>query len=348
MTAAAFAVPGSLTTQTGGYFYDRRLVEELRALGHDIRVVTLPSGFPAPGAEAMQRAVAALAALPADLPVIVDGLAWGALPGDAVRQLRAPVIALVHHPLALETGLPRAEAAALWRSESHNLRHARHILVPSPHTRDLLLARYQVPPDKITILRPGADRPAPGPTLRDTPPLILSVGLLHPRKGHAVLIAALDRLADLDWRAVIAGTPWDAAHVAALTAQAATAAGGGRVRIASAIPDAQRDALYRRASLFALATRFEGYGIVFNEALLHGLPIVTCRTGAVPDTVPADAGILVPVDDVAALAHALRAVLTDPARRQNLAQASALAGAALPGWTSVAQGAARVLAQVAR
>ena len=98
---SAFAVPGALTTLTGGYFYDRRLVEGLRGLGHDIRVVTLPDGFPAPGAAAMAEAVAQLQALPADVPVIVDGLAFGALPTEGVAGMAAPIIALVHHPLAL-------------------------------------------------------------------------------------------------------------------------------------------------------------------------------------------------------------------------------------------------------
>ena len=58
MPLAAFAVPGSLDTMTGGYFYDRRLVESLRKRGHDIRVITLPDGFPDPGPKAMAAALA--------------------------------------------------------------------------------------------------------------------------------------------------------------------------------------------------------------------------------------------------------------------------------------------------
>jgi glycosyltransferase involved in cell wall biosynthesis len=104
--------------------------------------------------------------------------------------------------------------------------------------------------------------------------------------------------------------------------------------------------LYRQATVFALATRYEGYGMVFGEALLHGLPIVTCRAGAVPETVPAGAGILVEVDDDQAFAAALRQLLTDPHARAAMAAASARAGHALPRWNETAAVMGQVLDRV--
>ena len=343
----ALALPGTLETLTGGSFYDRRLVDSLRAAGHGVAVVRLPEGFPDPGAAAMAQAVARLAAQPAGRVVIVDGLAFGALPTAAVAGIAAPLVALVHHPLAMEPGLDAAVAEALWRRERDNLALARHVLVPSGHVAGLLVARYGVPAERITVLEPGVDRPAVAETATAVPPLILSVGLLDPRKGHDVLIAALERLGDLDWQAVIAGTPRDTAHVAALEAQVAGSPLRGRIRLAGRVSMEERDGLYAQASVFALATRYEGYGIVFNEALLAGLPIVSCRAGAVPGTVPAAAGLLVPPDDPGAFAAALRVVLTEDARRAAMAEAARRAGAELPGWDAVARRAVEVLAQVA-
>lgn len=337
-----FALPGDITTLTGGYIYDRRMVQGLRDQGRHVDVLALPDSFPTPSDSDMRQALDALQALPADRPVIIDGLAFGALDPQGVAAIRAPIVAMIHHPLAQESALPADLADHLWRTERANLAHARHVMVPSPHTRDMLVDRYDVPADRITVARPGTDRPEQPATTQD-PPLILSVGILHPRKGHDVLIAALAALADLDWQAVIVGNPWDAAHVADLQAQIAASGLDGQLELAGRVEADRLADLYRKASIFALATRYEGYGIVFDEALSHGLPIVSTRAGAVPGTVPADAGLLVAPDDAPALAQALRRMLTDPAERAARAAAAARAGAALPGWSDTARVAGGVL-----
>jgi len=85
-----------------------------------------------------------------------------------------------------------------------------------------------------------------------------------------------------------------------------------------------------------LATRFEGYGMAFAEALARGLPILATRAGATAETVPSEAGILVPPDDLAALSAALRQVLGDAGLRRGLAAGSRSAGLRLPTWPQAA------------
>jgi glycosyltransferase involved in cell wall biosynthesis len=340
--AAAFAIPGDLTTLTGGYIYERRLLEGLRAQGRRVDHLQLGDSFPDPTPADMADAVARIAALPPDRPLILDGLVFGSIETAGLARVRAPVVAMIHHPLAHESGLDPARRDHLFRTERDNLRHAAHVLVPSPHTARILTAEYGMPPDRITIARPGTERPG-GPAHPVAPPLILSVGIQHPRKGHDVLLRALAEIVDLDWQAVIVGSPYDAACAAELQGLHRALGLGARVRLAGRVPKPELSALYRGATLFALATRYEGYGIVFDEALAHGLPIVSCRTGAVPDTVPPDAGRLVPPDDPAALAAALAELLRDGPARRACAAAAARHGAALPGWDDTCRIAGAVL-----
>ncbi|MEM6382648.1 MAG: glycosyltransferase family 4 protein [Pseudomonadota bacterium] len=346
--AAAFAIPGDITTLTGGYIYERRLLEGLRKLGHAVHHIQLGSGFPDPSQADMRDAVGKLQAIPADQPLILDGLVYGSIATDGLAGVSAPIVGMIHHPLALESGLSKERADHLFRTERANLALADHVLVPSPHTASILRADYGVDPRAITIARPGTDKPKPSAdTQRSDPFLILSVGIQHPRKGHDILLRALGQLAGLDWRAVIVGSAYDHDHANELQQLREELGLQERVRLAGRVEAEELDSLYRQASLFALATRYEGYGIVFDEALAYGLPIVSCDTGAVSETVPADAGVLVQPEDAHAFAAALSTLLADEERRSAMVRAALMAGASLPGWGDTARVASGVLERVA-
>lgn len=340
---AAFAIPGDINTLTGGYIYERRLLDGLRTLGHDVAHIQLAASFPDPSPEDMADAVEQLCALPENHPLILDGLVYGSIATDGLAKVRAPIVAMIHHPLARESGLNDDRRAHLYRTERDNLALAQHVLVPSPHTATILTGEYGVNPERISIARPGTDKPS-GVSAPVDPPLILSVGIQHPRKGHDVLLKALAGIVDLNWQAVIAGSPYDADHAADLTALCEKLELAGRVRLAGRVSPQELSDLYQAASIFALATRYEGYGIVFDEALAYGLPIVSCHTGAVPDTVPQDAGLLVPPEEPEPFAHALRSLLSNSAKRTELASAAQAAGKALPNWLDTARIASDVLA----
>lgn len=337
-----FAYPGRLELNTGGYAYDRRLIDGLRRLGFTVELLTLGDGFPAPDAATLAEAEARLSALAENSLLLIDGLAFGVVDGWAQREAkRLRIVALVHHPLALETGVSPADRDRLRVTETRALSATRHVVVTSPMTARTLVQDYGVTRDKITVALPGTE-PAPMAKGGNTPPHIVSVGTLTRRKGHDVLLAALKRIETLDWRASIVGSrDLDPATAEALQAQAAQLGLSGRVTFAGECPDSR--AVLASGDIFALASRYEGYGMVFAEALSQGLPIVACHAGAVPEVVPETAGILVPVDGIDTFAEALARLLTDPDERQARAKAALAAGKALPGWAETARIVAGVL-----
>src|SRR5262245_38723304 len=134
MRSLHFVVPGPLDQRTGGYIYDRRIVEGLRALGWSIQVHELAGCFPQTGEIARAAAVQAIAQLPPQALPVVDGLALPAF-ADVIDRLPRPWVALIHHPLALETGLARAEASALAALERRLLARAGRVIVTSRGTR---------------------------------------------------------------------------------------------------------------------------------------------------------------------------------------------------------------------
>jgi glycosyltransferase involved in cell wall biosynthesis len=347
-----FAVPGDLATPTGGYTYDRRIIAELPALGWQPQVVNLGEGFPRPAAATRADACAQLAALPRDRPIVVDGLAFGALP-DVSEKLRAShqLVALVHHPLALETGLSAADCASLRVSECAALAGTRRVIASSAAMGRMLAADYGVPPDRLSVVAPGIDRRDARPTRKPAGPgketiALLAVGTVVPRKGYDVLVAALARLKDLPWQLTIAGDCERGAETAQrLRADIAELALADRITFCGAVTTYDLDHLYASADLFVLASRFEGYGMAYAEAMAHGLPIIGTTAGAIPETIPAGAGVLVPPDDIEALAAALRWLIEDPEQRALLAAGARAAH--FPSWRAQAALFAQALETVA-
>ena len=327
----SFVIPGSLDTPTGGYRYDRQVVNGLRAAGQRVDLLTLGESFPQPDAPTLTASYRAFASLPA-APVVVDGLALGALP-EIGRHLpaHAPLIALVHHPLALESGLARQLADALRASERRALAAARHVVVTSPATADILVSDYGLSQDRLSVALPGVEE-APfaaggdGQTVQ-----LLSVGSVIARKGHDLLVEALAPLVDLPWHLAIVGDATrDRPATEALQAAIQRHGLEARVTLAGALSDEDLATVYHGADLFVLASRYEGYGMVFSEALARGLPIVATAVGEAPTLLPPTAGKLVAPDDVAALTAALCPLIADKALRT--AAAHAARNARLPRW----------------
>jgi glycosyltransferase involved in cell wall biosynthesis len=339
MAAVTFAVPGSIDQLTGGYKYDRRVIARLRQRGCEVDIVDLGDGFPRPRPETVAAVLPCLGRVPAGQPIVVDGLALGVLPeAAAALRTRNPLIALVHHPLALESGLSTAEAHALRDSERAALAAVSRVIVTSPATRRILVMDYGVPEDMITVALPGIERTGAATAHKPAGDAInlLSVGAVVRRKGYDVLIEAVDRLAGLNWHLVIAGDcKRDRGTVSELTALIARKRLERRVCLAGSVSDRELGELYRDADVFVLASRFEGYGMAYADAVAHGLPIIGTMTGAIPDTVPPGAGILVPPDDAAALGAALRSMIYYGWLRERCA--SVARAAPMPTWDAAAQ-----------
>jgi glycosyltransferase involved in cell wall biosynthesis len=347
----AFLVPGPLDARTGGYEYDRQMVRALRALGWTVELTALDSSFPDPTPTARHHAAQQLARLPDGATVIVDGLAFGVLPDEAAREAaRLRIVALVHHPLAMETGLEAERKAALQQSETRALESAALVVVTSPQTAHVVAQAYHVPAERIQVVVPGTDA---APLARGSDGRhgveLLCVASVIPRKGYDVLLRALAGLRDRRWRLTCAGSldmdPPTAHSVLALIRDTELES---RVVLAGSVDAAEVAALYDTADLLVMPTLYEGYGMVVAEALARGVPVVSTTTGAIPDLVGDDAGLLVPPGDETSLAAALQSVLDDPQVRARLQAGARRARERLPTWVGSAATLADALRQPPR
>jgi glycosyltransferase involved in cell wall biosynthesis len=345
MSKLDLVVPGELVTRTGGYIYDRRIVEGMSARGWRITVHALDMSFPLPTPCALHEAQRALMRIPSGRRVVLDGLALGGMPALIETEAdRLRLIALIHHPLALETGLETDTVLRLREAEKRALDATYRVITTSATTAHNL-ALYGVPLERLSVVNPGTD-PAPLAAGSGSDSLhLLCVAALIPRKGHALLIEALNRLRNKAWRLSCVGSATrDPVTALALRLQIAALGLSDRITLTGELDDDVLADCYHRADAFVLASHHEGYGMAYAEALARGLPVVGTRAGAIPETVPSSAGLLVAPGDVGALAEALHLLLVDHELRARLRAGARVARNRLPSWEQACAGFAAALA----
>ena len=324
----AFITVGDPTRLTGGYLYHAKVFALLRARGMVIDEV-IASGA---GRAAQAQAAAAFGRAfdPARYDVVVvDALARTVCAPhlDTWRMLR-PVVAMIHELPSVASGdHDLAGEAALLRADL--------LLAVSAHGARILQERG-VPAERIRIVSPGRDRLVDSEqrtTDNGQLTTVLCVAQWIPRKGIHTLIQA--------WRLRQGGAAQlmligevDADPVYAAMVRAAIN-GDPNITVRGVVDDTALSAAYRVASIFALPSRYEGYGMVYAEALSHGLPVVACTIGPLPELL-ADAALLVPPDAPAALAAALDQLIDDTALRATLAIRARARATTLPTWHEVA------------
>jgi glycosyltransferase involved in cell wall biosynthesis len=330
--ACFFVVAGNPEQYTGGYRYDALIVAGLRELGSTVAVNGLPGRFPVADDTARHALDACLSAQAPGTQVVIDGLALGGLPEVVLAHAsRLTITALVHHPLADETGLDPVTRKMLFDSECAALASVHRIITTSRFTARRL-ADFGVAAERIHVVEPGVAK-GPLAAAERTNPQLLCVATLVPRKGHITLIEALTRLRDHAWSCNLVGSlSRDPAHANAVREAIETARLQDRVRLFGERTPTQLRDHYIDADLFVLPSHYEGYGMVITEAIAHGLPVITTTGGALADTLPAGAGIAVAPGDIDALTAALRAFFEDHRLRQALRTGARRARNHLKDW----------------
>jgi glycosyltransferase involved in cell wall biosynthesis len=237
-----------------------------------------------------------------------------------------------HHPWLRLATLPVSLAA---------IAAASHLLVPSSATADELARLLRVDRRRVSVVAhaaspmPAADSEADAAIVRrhglEPRGYLLAPGTIEPRKNHARLVAAFERLVDggHDLRLAIAGeVGWRAG---ALLRRIAASPRREQITRLGYVSDAEMAALMRGSAAVCYVSLYEGYGLPVADAMAAGASVVTSRVSSMPE-VAAGAAVLADPRDVADIANAIGHAI---ARREELVEAG-LAVARRRSWANVA------------
>lgn len=336
----AFVTVGDTGRKTGGYLYNARVISGLRKRGFEVEEVVACAAAPDEQRTAAPRLGSTFDPSGFDV-VVVDALARIVVfPHlDLWRAVR-PVVALVHELPGVASGEPGNE-----RGYEEPLLRAEHLVTVSGHGR-YVLQGLGVSPERIHVVPPGFDHVPSNHGSRvegESPLHALCVAQWIPRKAILTLVEAWT-LSERPGAVLelIGETDADPEYETRVRA-AIEAAPRGSIVVSGRVDDATLGNAYASADIFVLPSRYEGYGIVYAEALAFGLPIIACDVGPVPELVGRDAAVLVPVNDRDALSTALHLLLGDPALRAKMSEAAYRRTSHLPRWQDTATGFKAVL-----
>lgn len=245
--------------------------------------------------------------------------------------------------LPFERGPVRLVLRQLAQLERRAARRATAVVTPSAYAAGAVRKHYGVPEARIHAIPYGIDLTdwdahlaAAAAPPEGTPPMILCVAKLYPRKGVDRLLAAFTEVARVvpEARLEIVG---DGIQAAAIDRAIAAHPAGDRIVRHGGIRHDAVHPFYRRAAVFCLPSRHETFGFAYLEAMASGLPVVALDRTAVPELVEGgETGLLAKTEDPAELAGLLVRLLRDPAEARALGEASRARAGALP-WSRTAR-----------
>jgi glycosyltransferase involved in cell wall biosynthesis len=212
------------------------------------------------------------------------------------------------------------------------LRQADRVIAVSHATRDTLVRAFPSVAGRIVVVSEACEALPPAGAPRVEGRYVLAVGTVEPRKNLTRLIEAFARVPTTARLVLAGGRGWGMEQPEAIAARAGIAA---RFTYLGAVADDELAALYRDASLLAMPSLYEGFGLPLLEALSCGTPVLYGDNSSMPE-VAGDAGLAVDASSVESIAEGIARLLHDDALRHRLA-ARATAQAAKFSWDRAAR-----------
>jgi glycosyltransferase involved in cell wall biosynthesis len=281
---------GSLDIVSGGFLYDRKLVAHLMAQGHTVEVIGLPwAQYMASLKQNFAPELRQKLCAPYDL-LLQDELNHPSLVwlNQQIRpQINYPIISIVHHLRCLE---PRARWQNwLYRQiERQYLQTVDGFIFNSQTTKQTVADLIgELPPHVVAY--PAGDRfagqkprPWPIPSPPSTTPLrLLFVGSVTPRKGLHTLFKALEHLPASAWHLdVVGGLNVDLSYALAMQQYVSLNEWQKQVKFWDVLDEEALAARDRAADILVVPSLFEGFGIVYLEAMSFGIGAIGTTGGA--------------------------------------------------------------------
>ncbi len=345
----AFIVYGRVDQRSGGFLYDYYLISRLEEQGHTVEVISQAEGsIIGKILENVGDTVKRIRRIKADI-IIADELNHPSLFASIrkIRRLKIPIVALVHH-LKSDEKLKLIERRVSRFMEKRFLRDVDAFLFNSSQTASSVGTLLGTAPSRFRVVHPGAGNPLKNPRPRNDSMRILFVGNIIPRKGLDRLILALTKQKNENWELDVVGDGnTDPEYTRYCHDIARRTEIAQQIRFHGRIDEIGLEGLRESCEVLAVPSDYEGFGIVYLEAMRSGLIPIAAADGGAADLIRDGIdGYLVSADVPEELETALGRLIRHPDLRLEMATRARARAEDFPEWNTAMDKAVEFLEEV--
>ena len=276
-----FVYPGDINAKTGGYIYEKNILVYAKQNNINIKKIVLSENFPFPTKQDIKNFIKILDNIHPDSKIIIDGLALEGMFSIFEKLLSYNVIALIHHPLYLEFKGQRLKK--FLKLEKENFKKINKFIVTSKNTKDLLINKFKIKKNKISVVEPGIKRLKKYNFNKNTKIHLLTCGSIIKRKNYLFLLKVLKPLDNytLD---IVGDKTRDLNYYKNLKNFVITNSMKRKIIFHGSISDKKLAKLYSKSDCYISVSKYEGFGMSLANALIVKKPIITYYTETILNT----------------------------------------------------------------
>ena len=276
-----FFYPGNINTKTGGYIYEKNIIEYAKREELSFKSKELSSNYPFPLKKDLDELKKIFLDIPAGSTLIFDGLIFECLKKLKKDLNNFKIVALIHHPLYLE--FKGKTSLKFFSLEKEMFKIPNKFIVTSNETKRLLLQEFKINRECISVIEPGIERLTKTKKRIYQKPNILTCGSIIERKNYLYLLNELMFINNLTLN-IIGDTSRDNYYYKKVIAFIKKNKMGKRVNIHSNISKTKLSSLYSQCDLYVSVSKYEGFGMSLANAIIFKKPIITYRTTTLKNT----------------------------------------------------------------
>ncbi len=277
--------PGEIDSVSGGYIYNKNIIEGIRSQSFDLELCIPGTDFPFPSKKSIEKCKAFFNDTERSSIIVIDSLILGTIP-DLIEEFSAEhtIVGMIHLPLCISPSFNIETKKRFKQSEIKSFNHSKLLIVTSEFLKSEIM-KMGVDEDKIHVISPGINSEIINKSYPDKPNNLLCVSKITSSKGQLDLIKALENIRHLEWNLTFCGGFDEQDNYYKNIRQRISISGmENRIVFTGEISHVEIEKYYKQADLLILTSYFETYSMVLQEAMAFKLPIISTKTGATTQT----------------------------------------------------------------